>query len=144
MIGVYSAEISYTYSTVYVALFLIIACHVIIRPYKTKWHNIIDFLMLMNLSIVIIFTLMNYNATLHADYHTVIRNRSVAQIILLCFPIGYLVCYIAVTIISRYCYSVLRRGNNTTRQFEMSDSLQNEFPARMLGIQDSSNSYNTF
>ena len=100
----------------------------------------------MNQSISgVIFTLMNYNATqLNADYHTVIRNRSVAQIILLCFPIGYLVCYIAVTIISRYCYSVLRRGNNTTRQFEMSDSLQNEFPARMLGIQDSSNSYNTF
>ena len=144
MIGVYSAEISYTYTAHCIALLLVIACHVIIRPYKTKWHNIIDFLILMNLSIVIIFTLMNYNATLYAGSHNEIKNRSVAQIILLCFPIGYLVCYIAVTIVSRYFYSVLRRRNDSIRQSEMSESLQNEFPARLLGIQDGSRSYNTF
>ena len=146
MTGVYSAEISYTYTAHCVALLLVIACHAIIRPYKTKWHNIIDFLILLNLFIVIIFTLMNYNATIYAGFHNVIKSRSVAQIILLCFPIGYLVCYIAVTIVSRYCYSVLRRRNDSTstKRSEMTETVQDEFPARLLSIQDRSNTFNTF
>ena len=143
MTGLYSAEVSVAYTALCVALLLIITCHVIVRPYKTKWHSIIDFLILLNLFINALFTLMNYNATLHEGNHEWIKNRSIVQVVLLCFPIGYLVCYVGATIVSRF---VLQRGRYSSRQSEITEStqIQNEFPARLLSMQDSSNTFNTF
>ena len=146
-IGALSTVNIYTcYTVACILLFIILLYHTIIRPYKIKWHSLIEFTILINLLMVTILTMFNYKATLWEgkEGKEQIRSRIFLQDLLLCFPIGYLICYTGGIIIIRCCYPFKwckKQVSSDARSSEMNETLRNEFPARLL---EESSDYNTF
>ena len=89
------------YMIVQVQFAVIFALHAICQPYKKHWHNILDSLLFLNLSLVNIITYFNFQHTIGATFQHHIIVPSTVQVILLYLPLVYITIYIAVNIIRK-------------------------------------------
>lgn len=77
-----------------VQLLLILTVHLVVQPYKKRWHNMIDGLIFMILATINAMTMFNYkHATELLDYSQVIHVVSKFQTTLLYAPLIYIVLY---------------------------------------------------
>ncbi len=83
-------------------LIIISVVHAICQPHKMRWHNVLDTLLFVDLTVVNGITLVNYYYTVHlnnAQYY--INIASSLQLILLYIPIIYITVYISWKIIMK-------------------------------------------
>ena len=90
------------YMIVQVQFAVIFAVHAICQPYKKRWHNILDSLLFLNLSLVNVITYFNFQHTIGilSDQHR-IKVASTLQVILLYLPLAYMTIYTAANIIRK-------------------------------------------
>ena len=89
------------YMIVQVQFAVIFALHAICQPYKKHWHNILDSLLFLNLSLVNIITYFSFQDTISGTFQHHIAVVSTIQVILLYLPLVYITIYIAVNIIRK-------------------------------------------
>ena len=89
------------YMIVQVQFAVIFAVHAICQPYKKRWHNILDSLLFLNLSLVNIITYFNFQHTITGTFQHHIIVASTFQVILLYLPLVYITIYIAVNVIRK-------------------------------------------
>ena len=114
-------------------LFLIVFIHVILRPHKESWHNIIEFVILINLLFVNTATLINL-AIIQGKIDLSLNEITIAwlQIIAMSVPIIYLAVYIAIAV-----YRNIKPLHHTPPPSDKSQpllekSVEIEFPDRLL------------
>ena len=99
------AEIKYHYILVQIQFSAIFAVHALCQPYKKRWHNILDTLLFLNLSLINLITLFNFQVSRTENelylYNHYIILASVVQIILLFLPLVYISVYGAVKVFSK-------------------------------------------
>ena len=91
----FSARTDDYFVIVQVQFAVIFAVHAICQPYKKRWHNILDSLLFLNLSLVNIITYFNFQHTINSmssDQHH-INTASTLQVVLLYLPLAYLTIY---------------------------------------------------
>ena len=82
------------YTTVEVFLIMILALHSVLQPYKQRWHNIVDVLLISNLAIINGLTMHNYKrANEQYDYGYEINVAGSFQIALIFLPLVCSVVY---------------------------------------------------
>ncbi len=87
----FTKSITDYYFVVIIMLMVILCLHAIVQPYKKRWHNVIDLLMLSNLIIINATTVYNYRRAIDAhDYTHSIQVISGVQIIFIYMPLLYL------------------------------------------------------
>ena len=98
------AVIKYYYILLQIQFSVIFAVHALCQPYRKRWHNILDSLLFLNLSLINLITLFNFQVSRTAadrEYIPYIKLSSVVQIILLFLPLVYISVYCAVKVISK-------------------------------------------
>ena len=142
----FSPSVFSCYVSLEVILFLIVFIHVILRPHKESWHNIIEFVILINLLFVNTATLLNYSVLV---WGSVEPSRAVIvlawlQILAMLLPIIYLAVYTVITIHRRLKNFYSKTSTENTHATLSDDSLDSMgFPARMLQSNDTDD-YKTF
>ena len=106
------------YILVQVLLAVILAVHALCQPYKKRWHNILDTLLFLNLSVVNAVTLTNYSLSIDnatASYQQYVDIVGTLQIIFLYVPLFYLIIYSL-----RKCFLYLKKSKfiTTLQQFK--------------------------
>ena len=93
-------ELIVYYLTTEALLILILISHVVCRPYRTTWPNVLDTILLMNLAIINAMALMNYQFTYnhHTEITVIISGFQVTLVLL---PLVYLVVYTTYHIVKR-------------------------------------------
>ena len=138
------------YTVVTLTLSFIIFIHILVQPYKKKWHNQLEPLIFLNLLLVMI---LNY-ATLTVDTYftndadTYIHNLQKWQAFFLLLPVLFLFCYAVVKVFqlvwpfikNRCCY---RWRHHLTTAGEQDSITDNSFgfPARLLSKDDGDSSF---
>ena len=90
------------YACLEVILFLIVFIHVILRPHKESWHNIIEFFILINLLFVNTATIINLAIIQDKDDNSLNTMTIVwLQIVAMSMPIIYLAVYAAIAVYNR-------------------------------------------
>ena len=77
-------------------LAVILTIHALCQPYKKRWHNILDTLFFLNLSLINAVTLSNYSLSVSnaaVDYQHYVNRAGVFQAMLLYIPLLYIVIY---------------------------------------------------
>ena len=93
------AGIKFHYILVQIQFSVIFAVHALCQPYKNRWHNILDALLFLNLSLINLITLFNFQVSrTDSEYNHYIILASVVQIILLFLPLVYISVYSAVKV----------------------------------------------
>ena len=127
-----------------VCLFMfIILFHILLQPYKIRWHNLLEISLFINIIFLIIVTL--YNFAFNKSNGTDLIN---AQLVLIFLSIGYMVVYIAIKIYQNLVALKMKKeirpvSRECTEVNENTDSL----PYRLLNDNNEvtiSNSYRTF
>ena len=87
---VFTKSITDYYFVVIIMLIVILCLHAVVQPYKKRWHNIIDLLMLSNLIFINATTFYNYRCAISSfDYTHFIQVMSRVQIIFIYMPLLY-------------------------------------------------------
>lgn len=82
------------YILVQVQLAIILTVHAICQPHKKHWHNVLDALLFVNLSLINTATLFNFSLTLNLrSNQKYINQASTVQVILLYMPLLYIIGY---------------------------------------------------
>ena len=104
--AVYSDNIELSYLQATVILFSICILHGLTRPYQTKWHNYVDFLLLGNITAVTMLTAINVSVNYSPINHS-IQKRSIliCQVILVSFSLVYIFFYFAYYILRKCKFS---------------------------------------
>ena len=95
-------SVSLCYIAIEIFLFLIAFLHVLIQPYKIRWHNTLESAFFINLLFVNTVTIFDYAATIWGgdyDNHREVKVVVWIQVISVFFPLIYLTLY---TIVSAY------------------------------------------
>ena len=102
--------ITYYYVLVQIQFAVIFTVHVLCQPYKKRWHNILDGLLFLDLSLINILSMLNFQLITHEVlYKSFIKAASsTVQIILLFLPLLYISLYITVKVIGK-----IRRWKNS-------------------------------
>ena len=132
------------YNVVILAFFFIIFVHILLQPYKKKWHNQLELCILLSLLLVVI---LNYAKLIVDIYFSkemdkYIRGINNCQALLLVLPAFFLLCYAVVQVYhlvwphikARCCYQLKRRRHDPTTAGEQDSITDNSFgfPARLL------------
>ena len=127
-----------------ICLFMfIIFFHILLQPYKKRWHDLLEISLFINIIFLIIVTL--YNFAFNKSNGTDLIN---AQLVLIFLSIGYIVVYIAIKIYQNLVALKMKKeirpvSRECTEVNEKTDSL----PYRLLNDNNEvtiSNSYRTF
>jgi len=121
------------YPLLEIILIMILTVHAMAQPYESRWHNIVDALLLANLLIVNGFSGFNYYYSRKTDGQRcdkIIRRTSATQTVLIYLPIFYMVTYLVVLGCKKYCgwKKEAFKKSNTQVCTKLED-----FPARLLG-----------
>ncbi len=111
------------YTVTLLLLIAILTLHSIIRPYKEKWHNIIDSLLLMNTAIVNGLSLYMYSNENESKMKGEIQNAQWIQLALIYLPMCCVVLYIIYRFMKKLCAS---------RQLETHTDNDSSYPDRLL------------
>ena len=126
------------YGFVICLFMVIILLHVFLRPYKKRWHDLLEIFLFINIIFLLIITL--YNFAYHQSNGTDLIN---AQLVLISLSIEYMVVYIAIKLYRKF-RAALKKETPVSRECtEVNDSL----PYRLLNDNNEvtiSNSYRTF
>ena len=139
---VFRETVSTCYITIEVLLFVLAFLHVLIQPYKIRWHNLLESAFFINLLFVNTITIFNYAATIwgDSDSRREVQFAFWIQVLTVFIPLIYLAVY---TIVSAYrnikMFKKGYQGVATNSDAAHVDSLG--FPARLL---ESNADYNTF
>jgi len=114
-------------------LIVILTVHAVAQPYESRWHNIVDALLLANLLIVNGFSGFNYYYNIINDGQRCdknIKRTSAIQTVLIYLPIFYMVTYLVVSVCKKCCgvKKKVFKKSNTQVCIPLED-----FPARLLG-----------
>lgn len=125
---------------VFLLIFLVL--HAIAQPYRERWHNVLDGLLMFNLAVITKITKFNYDySKYYADESQMdpIPFTTSFQLVLINLPLLYMLVYAVGNLVLRirkYCH----KKKHTSSSIDM-DRLEgeddNELPARMLDDQDS-------
>ena len=117
--------------------------HAIAQPYRERWHNILDGLLIFNLAVITKITRFNYDySKYYADESQTdpLPFSTSFQIVLMNLPLLYMLVYAVGNIVLRIRTYCRRKKQSSSSNIDM-DRLEgeddNEFPARMLDDQDS-------
>ena len=119
-------DIAYFYLIMQIGLALILTAHAIFQPYKNKWHNISDGLLLMILIIVNAMAVLSYHFSIrnlnHKNYATVFSSIGIA---LLYTPFVSIVIYYCKMIAYklRNKYLSYQRRSSDYIEYDASDSI---------------------
>ena len=117
----------------------ILAVHLIVQPYKNRWHNVVDGLIFMLLALINAMTLFNYKHTSELlDYGDVIAATSKVQTTLLYLPLLYMALYCAVVMHQKWKFKKILRKIKVKSQPKTEESLDNMMSPMVIGIEDSS------
>ncbi|XP_064401532.1 uncharacterized protein LOC135347456 [Halichondria panicea] len=119
------------YTVVEVEIILILIVHVIIWPYREKWHNIIDTLIYANIALVNGFTMFVYSSSVNFSTRFVYE-AVVLQTALIYLPLVYIIAYTSVILYRIIKLKIVKKKERTMT------SLDDGFPARLI-----ENSYDT-
>ena len=130
----------YYYSFAVCLFMFILFSHVLLQPYKKRWHTLLEISLFINIIFLLVITL--YNFSYNKSNGTGLIN---AQLILIFLSIGYMVVYIAIKVYQKFLSSLkMKKENPVSRECtEVNDSL----PYRLLNDNNEvtiSNSYRTF
>ena len=128
------------YHSFAICLFMFITIfHVLLRPYKEKWHNLLEIFLFMNVIFLLIVTVYNLAFDKSDGTHLII-----AQLILIFLSIGYMVVYITIKVYQKLSSLKTKKETSVSRECtDVNDSL----PYRLLNDTNEvtiSNSYRTF
>ena len=132
---VFRETVSTCYIAVEVLLFLLVFLHIIIQPYKMRWHNLLESAFLINLLFVNTITIFNYAATIWGDSES--QNELVfvvwIQVLTVILPLVYLVVYTLVSV-----YQKLKQFKNGYQRLDTNaDAAHTDsmgFPARLIDL----------
>ena len=134
-----------SYISVEILIFVIVFLHVLLRPYKVLWHNLLEPAIFVNLLFINTITIFNYTTALWRDHDMSKKISAVIwiQVLAVFLPLVYIVVY---TIVSAYRNVKLYCQRTATtpdllaqRPLDPPDSIG--FPARLIEI---SADYDTF
>ena len=110
--------ITYYYVLVQIQFAVIFTVHVLCQPYKKRWHNILDGLLFLNLSLINLLSMLNFQLiTREVLYKSYIKTASsTVQIILLFLPLLYISLYSTVKVIGK-----IKRWKNTPKANDLDD-----------------------
>ena len=110
--------ITYYYVLVQIQFAVIFTVHVLCQPYKKRWHNILDGLLFLDLSLINILSMLNFQLiTREVLYKSFIKAASsTVQIILLFLPLLYISLYSTVKVIGK-----IKRWKNTSKANDLDD-----------------------
>ena len=115
-------DIGYFYLIMQIGLALILTVHAIFQPYKNKWHNISDGLLLMVLLIVNAMAVLSYHFSIrnlnHKNYATIFSSIGIA---LLYTPLVCIVIY--------YCKMIAYKLRNKNLSYQRRSSDYIEYDA---------------
>ena len=110
--------ITYYYVLVQIQFAVIFTVHVLCQPYKKRWHNILDGLLFLDLSLINLLSMLNFQLiTREVLYKSYVKAASsTLQIILLFLPLLYISLYITVKVIGK-----IKRWKNTPKANDLDD-----------------------
>ena len=110
--------ITYYYVLVQIQFAVIFTVHVLCQPYKKRWHNILDGLLFLDLSLINLLSMLNFQLiTREVLYKSYVKAASsTLQIILLFLPLLYISLYSTVKVIGK-----IRRWKNTPAANDLED-----------------------
>ena len=113
------------YILIDVEMVLMLFVHVLFRPYRKMWHNVLDCLVYVNIALVNSFTLFIYVFSNEFDM-TYVSGAVVLQTILIYLPLVYVIMYCSVMVYRQVKAKTVRRKQRTTT------SMDDGFPARLI------------
>lgn len=115
----YMSHLNTYYTLVQVQLAIILTVHALCQPYKKRWHNVLDALLFVTLSLINTATLFNFTLTLNLrNSLKYINQASTVQVFLLYLPLIYIIIYttrkrlgavIYSEVMSSFCYKLKLR-----------------------------------
>lgn len=87
----FMSDLNTYYILVQVQLSVILTVHALCQPYRKHWHNVLDSLLFVSLSIINTATLFNFSSTSNSLKY--ISHASTVQAILLYLPLIYITVY---------------------------------------------------
>lgn len=101
-LATFAFSTTYNYYIIVQAQFAaIFTIHAVCQPYKKRWHNILDALLFLNLSLINMITSFNFQYTISATpYDHYINIASTLQVVLLYLPLAYMTIYTVAKTIS--------------------------------------------
>ena len=110
--------ITYYYVLVQIQFAVIFTVHVLCQPYKKRWHNILDGLLFLDLSLINLLSMLNFQLiTREVLYKSYVKAASsTLQIILLFLPLLYISLYITVKVIGK-----IKRWKNASAANDLDD-----------------------
>ena len=124
-----------SYIFVEILIFFIVFLHVLFRPYKVLWHNLLESAIFVILLFINTITIFNYTTTLWRDHDISkeIKDLVWLQVLTIFFPLIYLAGY---TTVSAYrnikMFMKGYQGVATNPDASHSDSMG--FPARLMDM----------
>ena len=95
--------VNYYYILVQVQFAVIFTIHVLCQPYKKRWHNILDGLLFLDLSLINLISTLNFQLitreALNSSYIKIVN--STVQVVLLFLPLVYIALYSTVKVIGK-------------------------------------------
>ena len=144
IIGIFSADPQYHYGIAVCLFMLITLFHVLLQPYKRKWHDLLEISLFINITTLLTITLYNYSY--HKPNGTDLIN---AQLVLISLSIGYIVVYIAIKIYQNLVALKMKKEIRPVSRecTEVNENTTDSLPYRLLNDNNEvtiSNSYRTF
>lgn len=87
----FMSDLNTYYIMVQVQLAVILTVHSLCQPYRKRWHNILDSLLFVSLSIINAATLSNFSMSSNSSHY--INEAGTVQVILLYLPLIYITAY---------------------------------------------------
>ena len=119
---------SYTlfYATVELLLLLMLMVHALCQPYRSRWHNILDTIILADLGLINMLTAVHYYAS-RVDsgqlYQRNIEKSGSLQVVLMYLPFTYFISYVLIQVAKKlipYKKCELTRGGKSDTLIELS------------------------
>ena len=130
------------YTAIEIELIIILVIHVVAQPYRNKYHNIVDTLIIANIALVNALTMLVYISTVHTEKdQEYVYGAVVVQTILIYQPLVYILVYVTVKVV----ILIKARWTNKKKRKSMA-STDDGFPARLIHLDESSmdESYRAF
>ena len=139
----YASSLTTTYTILQAQLFAIFMIHAIAQPYKERWHNIVDSLMLFTLALVYTTTQYSYiTSNFILQTESVVKIVSSIEHVLIYFPLVYVLGY------SLYCIVHKLKGHTCGEKAEQASMAEpwanDELPDRLLHERGSEEDYRSF
>ena len=99
----YTSNLTVFYMVVEVQLILMLTVHAFVQPYKKRWHNAIDAILLADLAIINTLTGFNFSSSFSRNNSRDLIISTTVQALLIWFPAVYMIVYILWYILIKMC-----------------------------------------